>query len=133
MAKDPTDLFGFTDDNNGPEDGEEDADVAYIILQIIPADGWRAVYVDDDNHRTILSLACFALVEVPGPQDPQALPTRVVRPMVATDDGQIEDAEVLDDFLILTPPTSGQYGRDDLETKIIDASIARAAADKARK
>jgi hypothetical protein len=138
MAKqDPKDLFGFSD-NNGPEDGDEDADLAYVILQIIPAEGWRAVYIDDNGQRTILKLACFALVEVPtqDPQDPQVLPVRVVRPMVATNDGQIEDAEVIDDFLILVAPPvlDNPYdAQGSLETQIVNALSERARADKARK
>ncbi|MGC9457812.1 MAG: hypothetical protein ACP5DC_09870, partial [Halothiobacillaceae bacterium] len=35
------------------------------IVQMMPADGWFAVYVDDDDDPIIEPVVCFALVQDP--------------------------------------------------------------------
>jgi hypothetical protein len=102
------DMFGIgaEEDSNAPQD---EADEAYVVLQIIPAEGWRAVFRDSDLGGTptrILGVAGFALVEVI--PDSQAAvgqpPIRAMRPMVATESGEIEDAASFEDFLCVVPP-----------------------------
>lgn len=99
------DLFGIggdDDDNNNDDDIE-----AYIIVQLTPAAGWRAVFTDPTStggHRT-LGLACFALVEMI-PRNPEVaqIPQRVIRPFVADEYGQLDDVEAYDDFVCLVAP-----------------------------
>jgi len=109
MAKKPGDMFGIGDVGEGKDadanaDGEEGT--AYVIIQITPADGWRAVFRDPTVNSSAatrtLGLACFALVEVL--QDVQGPPLRATRPMVATERGEVEDVESFEDFICLVPP-----------------------------
>ena len=100
MAK--QDLFGM-----GPDDDDEDAITPYVILQVIPAEGWRAVFEDttvkSGGAVRTLGLAGFALIEFV-PQGPDQLPARSMRPMVADEHGQIDDVEAFDDFICIVPP-----------------------------
>ena len=113
MAK--QDMFGIPDeDNNHDNDDGAEGGADYVILQVTPAEGWRVVFHDPTmggagNPTAIrtLGLACFALVEiVPDQVDPQnpQLPMRAIRPMVATEYGQVEDVETFEDFICVVPP-----------------------------
>jgi hypothetical protein len=100
----PKDMFNLDSDNDQDQDGEG---IDYVLLQLISAEGWRAVFNDETTGGTgtrTLGLACFALVEIipdiPGEMPPQ----RVVRPMVANEHGQIDDVEVYEEFICLVPP-----------------------------
>lgn len=102
------DLFGIGADV-APDD-DEDEGPAFVILQIIPAEGWIAVFKDPHMGgmptRT-LGVAGFALVEfIPevAPGQPPPLPERAMRPMVATEHGEIEDAAMFEDFVCVVPP-----------------------------
>jgi hypothetical protein len=93
------DLFGIEE--------PDDAEVApYVIIQLIPADGWQVVLEDDDGVVTRRALACFALVELKT-DTPDGAPARLVRPMVGTEDGQVDDVELFEAFLCLLPPSVG--------------------------
>lgn len=89
-------------------DDDENEITPYVILQVIPAEGWRAVFEDTTQKvsggavRT-LGLAGFALIEFI-PQGPDQLPARTMRPMVADEHGQIDDVEAFDDFICIVPP-----------------------------
>lgn len=111
MAKKDKDMFGIGDDGGNPN--ADDADAAegeeippFVILQITPAEGWRAVFRDPTVNSSAatrtLGIACFALVEVI--QDVQGPPLRVTRPMVADERGEVNDVEFFDDFICLVPP-----------------------------
>jgi hypothetical protein len=91
------DLFGIEE----PED--EDLIQPYVIIQLITASGWRVIMADAHEKATIHSLACFALVELKT-DTPDGAPARLVRPMIAMPDGQIEDVETFEEFLCLVPP-----------------------------
>lgn len=91
------DMFGIED---GGDDGDA-PEMAFVILQVTPAEGWNAVF---DNGR-LLGLACFALVEmIPPPSDVPQLPMRTVRPMAANEIGEIDDVDSFDGFVALIPP-----------------------------
>lgn len=90
------DLFGM-------EEPEEGVLQPYVVVQLIPADGWRAIMEDDSGKLSIQSLACFALVELKT-DTPDGAPARIARPMVATIDGLIDDVDAIDEFLCLVPP-----------------------------
>jgi hypothetical protein len=111
MAKPPAkqDMFGIGP-GDVPDDGDdEDGAPPYVILQIVPAEGWTAVFRDPSigNMPTrTLGVAGFALVEVvvPDPAAPPGLPIRAMRPMVANEHGEIEDAAMFEDFVCVVPP-----------------------------
>lgn len=90
------DLFGM-------EEPDDDAVQPYVIVQLTSADGWRVITEDDTGKLSIQSLACFALVELKT-DTPDGAPARVIRPMVATPDGIIDDVEAMQEFLCLVPP-----------------------------
>jgi len=102
------DMFGIPDDNNpnaAPQDDTDDAD--YVILQIIPAEGWRAVFRDPNMGgmpTRILGLAGFALVEVVSEETAGQPPVRAMRPMVAAENGEVEDVASFEDFVCVVPP-----------------------------
>jgi len=91
------DLFGM---GEGDDEGAE-----YVIAQIIPAEGWRAVFQDGKDPQRVLGLACFALVEFV-PQNPEVaqIPARAIRPMVVDEFGQVEDVEAYEDFICVVQP-----------------------------
>lgn len=96
------DMFNLGDDQNTNDDVE-----AYVIVQLTPADGWRAVFEDPTNasgFRT-LGIAAFALVEII-PKNPEVaqIPQRAVRPLVANEHGEVDDIEAFDDFVCLVAP-----------------------------
>lgn len=116
MAK-KADMFGIettedeveveeASDASEDEDEADDDEADYVVHQIIPADGWTAAFGEPDAEGAlqakILSVACFALVEVVDPQSSH----RAVRPMVADEVGNIDDVEAFDDFICLIPPGS---------------------------
>lgn len=96
------DLFGM-----GGDEQEGDVD-AYIIVQLTPADGWRAAFTDSTNKSgvRILGIAAFALVEIiPQQINPEGhIPQRAVRPLVANEHGEVDDVEAFDDFICLIAP-----------------------------
>jgi len=97
------DMFGLPSGQpNNDEDGAYE-DVHFVILQIIPADGWYAVFNDNTaaNGTRTLGIACFALVEVHGDGDAVL---RQVRPMVADEEGEIGDVASFEDFICIVPP-----------------------------
>lgn len=97
------DLFGISN-IVGDEDEDTSPGLPTVIVQTIPATGWRAAFVapETPNGHKVAALACFALVEVLDPDVPA--PVRVVRPMVAMPDGQVVDVEEVDNFGCLIPP-----------------------------
>lgn len=99
MAKQDTkgDLFGIPDEGDG---GDE-----YVIVQLISAEGWRAVFQDGKSPQRVLGLACFALVEII-PDDPQVaqIPQRTIRPMVVDEFGDVEDVASFEDFVCVVQP-----------------------------
>jgi hypothetical protein len=105
MAK--QDMFGIPESDND-QDGAEGAD--YVVIQITPAEGWRAVFSDPTIGGTAirtLGLACFALVEIlPGEHVTHPMVVRAIRPMVADELGQIDDVESFEDFICVVPPGS---------------------------
>jgi hypothetical protein len=138
------DLFGFSETPNEPDEGDDDDgvdEISYIVLQIIPAVGWRAIFVDDANNERMQPLACFALVEIPQPlPEPPVetdtpidmMPVRTVRPMVAAADGSIEDVESFDDFLLIAGPDDAEGPIPDnlnLRARITMAIAARTQQD----
>jgi hypothetical protein len=122
MAKPPAkqDLFGIGADD--ADDDDEDNLPDYVILQIIPAEGWVAVFRDPSigNMPTrILGVAGFALVEVI-PEDgapPSPIPVRTMRPMVATEQGEVEDAAAFEDFVCVVPPGGDREATVDYATR----------------
>jgi hypothetical protein len=112
MAKQEQDMFGMGDNDDGNE---------YVILQIIAADGWRAVFSDAPGVTRTLGLAGFALVEIV-PENPEAaqIPQRAIRPMVVDEFGQVEDVEAFDDFLCVVPPNT------DIQPTVMFAAEQRA-------
>lgn len=112
------DMFGM---------GNDDDAAPYVIIQIIPADGWRAVFQDQKKNEPmrVTGLACFALVEVvPENLEQPQLPDRAVRPMFANAIGEIEDVEAFEDFLCIVPPN------DDVHKTIEAAFKVRAEMSK---
>jgi hypothetical protein len=104
MAK--QDMFGMGAEPEDDQDQGEGEDVDYVLLQLISADGWRVVFDDPtagSNGMRTLGLACFALVEIV-PDEPGAPPARAIRPMVANEDGQIDDVAFFEEFICLVPP-----------------------------
>jgi hypothetical protein len=100
MAK--QDMFGMGADDD--QDGDEMP--PFVILQVMPAEGWRAVFDDPSVGSTAtrtLGLAGFALIEFLVPE-PNQLPMRAMRPMAVDEHGQIEDVEFFDDFICIVPP-----------------------------
>lgn len=112
------DLFGI-------EEADDDVAQPYVIAQLIPADGWRVILEDEDGKPRMQGLACFALVELVT-DTPDATPARMIRPMVATDDGQIDDVEAFDGFLCIVPPggAAAQTVPKELQG-MVDAARAR--------
>lgn len=102
----------------------------YVIVQITPADGWRAIFEEDNGKLRMVGVACFALVELKA-DTPDGAPARIVRPMVATEDGQIEDTDAFEGFLCLVPPggTAEQAVPKDLQG-LANAARARRDADR---
>lgn len=98
------DLFGI----EAPDDDDDDELVLpYVIVQLIPADGWAVIMGGEDPGKEwIEALACFALVELKT-DTPGEPPVRVIRPMGITENGQIEDVEMHEAFLCLVPPNGG--------------------------
>lgn len=93
MAK--QDLFGIDD-----EGGDE-----YVIVQLISAEGWRAVFNDGKNPQRVLGLACFALVEIiPDNPETAQIPQRTIRPMVVDEFGDVEDVAAFEDFVCVVQP-----------------------------
>lgn len=90
------DLFGMGDDEGGDE---------YVIVQLIGAEGWRAVFQDGKGPQRVLGLACFALVEII-PENPQVaqIPQRTIRPMVVDEFGDVEDVGSFEDFVCVVQP-----------------------------
>lgn len=90
------DLFGMDDDEGGDE---------YVIVQLIGAEGWRAVFNDGKNPQRVLGLACFALVEII-PENPNVaqIPQRAIRPMVVDEFGDVEDVATFGDFICVVQP-----------------------------
>ena len=139
------DLFGFSENSNERDEGGDDdegdlEEISYVVLQIIPAVGWRAIFVDDQNNERMQPLACFALVEIPQPlpEPPvqteafNVMPVRTVRPMVVGPDGTIEDVESVDDFLLIVGPddVEGAIPNNlNLRAKITMALAARTQQD----
>ena len=89
------DMFGMDDDGDGDE---------YVVVQLIAADGWRAVFQSGKEQR-VLGLACFALVEII-PDNPQVaqIPQRAIRPMVVDEFGDVEDVASFEDFVCVVQP-----------------------------
>lgn len=103
MAKKDIDIFGQpAPATDAPSADTDDEGSDYIIVQMTPAEGWIALMGDT---RRILGLACFALVEMI-PEDPNVptIPVRHIRPMVVTENGEIEDVASFDDFVCIVPP-----------------------------
>lgn len=92
------DLFGMSDDDGGGVD-------EYVIVQLISAEGWRAVFQDTKGPQRVLGLACFALVEII-PANPQVaqIPQRAIRPMVVDEFGDVEDVAAFEDFVCVVQP-----------------------------
>jgi hypothetical protein len=91
-----------------PEDDQDQdqGSVDYVLLQLIAAEGWRVVLDDPFSGGTstrTLGLACFALVEII-PDEPGVAPERMIRPMVANEEGNVEDVAFLEEFICLVPP-----------------------------
>ena len=143
---DDKDMFGFTEsapEENGDDDGDDGDDetdeIPYVIMQIVPAPGWRAIFVSEDGlNERIQPLACFALVEIPQPLPMPpvqtetelpigVMPVRTVRPMVVDENGQVEDVESFDDFLLILGPDDENVIPDNIavRTKITTALAAR--------
>jgi hypothetical protein len=131
MAKKDKDMFGIGDDDGNPNASADAADAddeipPFVILQITPADGWRAVFRDptvNSNAATrTLGLACFALVEVI--QDVQGPPLRATRPMVADELGEVNDVDFFDDFICLVPPGGDAREAMDYAMRAIEAEKA---------
>jgi len=101
MAK--PDLFGQGDED-GDDDGDGEEGDGYVIIQLMPAQGWTAVFDDPTGgpSRT-LGVTSFALVEILQPDQTQP-PVRLVRPMVADEHGEVEDVGFSEDFVCLVPP-----------------------------
>jgi len=96
--QDKQDIFGMgADDDDG---GDE-----YVIVQLIGAEGWRAVFQDGKSPQRVLGLACFALVEII-PADPTVaqIPQRAIRPMVVDEFGDVEDVASFEDFVCVVQP-----------------------------
>jgi hypothetical protein len=123
MAKQPAkqDMFGIGDEAG--QDGDEADDAEFVILQIIPAEGWQAVFRDPSvggMPTRVLGLAGFALVEfVPeiDPGQPPPLPQRAMRPMVATEQGEVEDVAAFEDFVCVVPPGGDREATVDYATR----------------
>lgn len=92
------DLFGISADDDAG--GDE-----YVIVQLISAEGWRAVFQDGKNPLRVLGLACFALVEII-PDNPEVaqIPQRAIRPMVVDEFGDVEDVASFEDFVCVVQP-----------------------------
>lgn len=93
------DLFGISADDDAG--GDE-----YVIVQLISAEGWRAVFMDGSkNPPRVLGLACFALVEII-PDNPEVaqIPQRAIRPMVVDEFGDVEDVASFEDFVCVVQP-----------------------------
>lgn len=133
MANDTADLFGINieDIKDKPlpaDEASEEEIVPYSILQIIPADGWRAVFVTSDPQRQrLLSLACFALVETGETVEGRTVSTRSVRPMVADEDGEINEVTMFEEFLCLISPQNDPTVPSKALKPIIEAALARRA------
>lgn len=120
----PTPTVTIPPEESAPSnDNALDEPFSLNILQIIPADGWRAAFVDatlqPDGIR-LLGLACFALVEI----EMDTGLVRQVQPMVADETGEIGDVETFDDFICVVPP-----GRDVGE--VVDFTRAQQAEQAA--
>jgi len=104
MAKqDKPDMFNLGPE---PDDDQDQGSVDYVLLQLITAEGWRVVLDDPTPGGTgtrTLGLACFALVEIV-PDEPGVAPERMIRPMVANEEGNVEDVAFLEEFICLVPP-----------------------------
>lgn len=72
------------------------------ILQIIPGDGWSAVYLQGDGTLYVERLVAWALVEVPGDED-DAKPFRTVVGLAA-DSGLATDAADYHNFIAYAAP-----------------------------
>jgi hypothetical protein len=95
------DIFGMDADVEVSEtDAAENAQL--VIHQIIAADAdWRAVFEHPDAAEPkIVPLACFALVAV----HHSNVIEHAVRPMIADEDGRVDDVEMFDGFYCLVPP-----------------------------
>jgi hypothetical protein len=80
----------------------EEENAQLVIHQIVSADvGWRAVFEHTGlaEPKTV-PLACFALVAV----HHNNVIEHAVRPMIADEEGRIDDVEMFDGFLCLVPP-----------------------------
>lgn len=98
------DLFGISDKSGANDDDDVIEHPGYVIVQLIPAEGWTAVFRDSSGQPSrVLGLACFALIELLQP-DPGLPPLRVTRPMIVDETGQIEDVEAYDDFVCIVRP-----------------------------
>jgi len=97
MSKqDKQDMFGMGDDEGADE---------YVIIQLISAEGWRAVFQDDKGPQRVLGLACFALVEIiPDKPEVAQIPQRAIRPMVVDEFGDVEDVGSFEDFICVVQP-----------------------------
>ena len=90
------DLFGMGDDDGADE---------YVIVQLIGAEGWRAVFTDGKSPQRVLGLACFALVEIiPDKPEVAQIPQRAIRPMVVDEFGDVEDVASFEDFVCVVQP-----------------------------
>lgn len=100
------DLFGIGGDKPGAkhDDDDEIEHPGYVIMQLIPAEGWTAVFGTSSNEPSrVLGVACFALIEILQ-SNPDLPPLRVTRPMIVDEVGQIEDIEAFDDFICIVRP-----------------------------
>lgn len=86
--------------------------VGATVLQIVPMDpGWHALYEDHEGPSTV-PIICLALVEFSESTEPAF---QSIRPMVAMDDGVIDDVMHRDGFVGLIPPCMHDHMPDGLE------------------
>ena len=80
------------------------------ILQIIPADGWRARFREEDGRITSSRIACFALVEV---SEPDGTTTEDVRAIDIGASGYAEFVTEAANFAGLVHEDDASAARDE--------------------
>jgi hypothetical protein len=121
------DIFGTYDED---ENGEDENEVIFSIIQMVPADpNWRALFGEREHSASLkaVPLACFALVEITEEGEDAH---RAIRPMIANELGIVDDVEAFPDFICLVPPgVEARVAMDNAETLRREAEAEEGEAE----